>query len=89
VVHRRICLYCDSFDGDLWIARHPERAGLAVTADDSGHGFKFAPVLGGLVADAVLGHEGPWAKRFAWREPAEQRFEEARFAGAPSPGGTS
>jgi sarcosine oxidase len=89
VVHRRLCLYCDSFDGDLWITRHPERAGLVVAAGGSGHGFKFAPVLGDLVADAVLGRDGPWAKRFAWRKPVEQRFEEARFAGAPRLGGTS
>lgn len=81
LVGTRLCLYCDSFDGDLWIARHPERDGLVVAAGGSGHGFKFAPLLGPLVADAVEGAEGPWSGRFAWRARGASRFEDARFGG--------
>ncbi len=52
IVYTRICLYCDTNDGDFWIAPDPDRQGLIVAAGDSGHGFKFAPVLGELIADA-------------------------------------
>mgnify|MGYP001225577443 CR=1 FL=1 len=82
VVHRRTCMYCDSFDGDLWIDRDPDRDGLVVAAGGSGHAFKFAPLIGGIAADAVEGHDNAWASRFAWRERGEIRTEEARFAGS-------
>ena len=53
--------------------------GLAVAAGDSGHGFKFAPVLGEIIADAVEGRATPFTRRFAWRDPAARRTEDARF----------
>jgi glycine/D-amino acid oxidase-like deaminating enzyme len=80
VVGTRLCLYCDSFDGDLFIARHPEASGLVIAAGGSGHGFKFAPVLGDIIADVAEGKPNRWAHRFAWREHAEPRFEGARQA---------
>lgn len=67
IVHRRLCVYGDSRDLHFWIAADPERAGLVVAAGGSGHGFKFAPVLGDLVADAVEGNENPELQRFRWR----------------------
>ena len=42
VVGSRVCLYCDSFDGDLLIAQDPAREGLTVASGGSGHGFEFA-----------------------------------------------
>lgn len=78
VVHRRLCLYCDSWDGDFWIDWDPNREGLLVAAGGSGHGFKFAPGLGGLIADKVEGKENPWAYRFRWRPPGARRTEAAR-----------
>src|SRR5207302_2027537 len=68
VAFTRLCLYSDAFDGDFLIARHPARPGLTVAAGGSGHAFKFAPVLGDLIADAVEGQAGPFARRFGWRE---------------------
>ncbi len=81
VVGERLCLYCDTFDGDFWIAADPERPGLVVATGGSGHGFKFAPVLGDLTADAVEGTPGPWAWRFRWRAPGDRRTEDARHDG--------
>ena len=78
VVHRRLCLYCDTFDGDFWIDHDPERPGLVVAAGDSGHGFKFAPVIGGLIADVVQGRQNAWADRFSWRRRTHDRREAAR-----------
>lgn len=77
----RLCLYCDTFDGDFWIDRDPARPGLVVAAGDSGHGFKFAPVLGGLIADVVEGKPNEWAGRFRWRARGRDATEAARAAG--------
>lgn len=83
VVYTRLCLYCDVLDGHFWIDRHPQVEGLTVTAGGSGHGFKFAPVLGDLSADAVEGKENPDLERFRWRElDATTVIEEAtRYQG--------
>jgi len=74
----RLCFYADSFDGDFLIDRHPDEPGLVVATGDSGHAFKFYPVLGELVADALLGAESPYLSRFAWREVGTSRVEQAR-----------
>jgi glycine/D-amino acid oxidase-like deaminating enzyme len=67
IVDRRLCVYGDTLDGHFWIARHPERPHLTVAAGGSGHAFKFAPVLGELIADAVLGRPHRLGHRFRWR----------------------
>lgn len=76
LIGSRLCLYCDAWDGDFWIDR--EREGLVVVAGDSGHGFKFAPVIGGLVADALEGRENGFLARFRARPRAGLRSEDAR-----------
>ena len=80
VVFTRVCFYCDTKDGDFWIAPDPERAGLTIAAGDCGHGFKFAPVLGGIIADAVEGKVNP---KFSWRPEVQAGVakEAARFQG--------
>lgn len=78
IVYRRICLYSDTHDAHFWIAPDPEHKGLVVAAGDSGHGFKFAPVLGSIIADAVEGKANPWLPKFRWRpEIKPTRKEEA------------
>ena len=81
IVHTRICLYCDTHDGHFWIAPDPERLGLIVATGDSGHGFKFAPVLGEIIADAAEGKSNPLLEKFRWRPEvcAGQQKEAARF----------
>lgn len=78
IVSMRLCLYCDTFDGNFWIDHHPYRPGLVVAAGDSGHAFKFAPVLGPLIADVVERKQNRWAQRFAWRERLHDGKEAAR-----------
>jgi sarcosine oxidase / L-pipecolate oxidase len=78
MVASRLCLYADSFDGDFFIDRHPDRAGLVVSGAGSGHGFKFAPMLGILTADAVEGKPNPWLTRFRWRSEGPRKTEGAR-----------
>ncbi len=83
VAHTRVCVYCDTWDGHFWIARDPDREGLVVAAGGSGHAFKFAPVIGDVVADAVEGRAGPLLDRFRWRPEARpsQSEEAARHRG--------
>jgi glycine/D-amino acid oxidase-like deaminating enzyme len=81
IAYTRVCMYCDTNDGDFWIAPDPERPGLVVAAGDNGHGFKFAPVLGEIIADAVEGKANPLLHKFRWRpevRPGEKK-EAARF----------
>lgn len=83
IVYTRVCVYGDTWDEHFWIARDPDRQGLVVAAGGSGHGFKFAPVLGDLIADAALGVENPALHRFRWRpevRPARGQ-EESRHHG--------
>jgi glycine/D-amino acid oxidase-like deaminating enzyme len=83
IVFRRICLYCDTHDGNFWIAPDPERPQLIIAAGDCGHGFKFAPVLGEIIADAVEAKSNPLLEKFRWRPEvkAGETKEAARFRG--------
>ena len=80
-VYTRLCLYSDTRDGDFWIARDPTLPNVTVAGGGSGHGFKFAPVLGPLIADAVEGTANPLARKFRWRPEVEPgaRREAARY----------
>ncbi len=82
IVYTRICFYCDTHDGNFWIAPDPERLGLIIAAGDSGHGFKFAPVLGEIIADAVEDKANPLLEKFRWRPEVRSGTEKeaARFA---------
>lgn len=82
IVYTRVCLYCDTRDENFWIAPDPEREGLIVATGDSGHAFKFAPVLGSLISDAVERNPNPLLEKFRWRDDQEARGTEAsRFRG--------
>ncbi len=71
----RVCVYCDTHDEHFWIARHPQLENLVVATGGSGHAFKFAPLLGGWIADAL---EGNVIDRFRWRADLRSaRGEEA------------
>eukprot|EP00123_Amoebidium_parasiticum_P015844 comp23173_c0_seq1/m.37527 comp23173_c0_seq1/g.37527 ORF comp23173_c0_seq1/g.37527 comp23173_c0_seq1/m.37527 type:complete len:545 (-) comp23173_c0_seq1:446-2080(-) len=67
----RMCWYCDSFDGQFYIDYVPNRPGLFVCSGDSGHGFKFTPIIGDIAADVITGTPNRFASRYAWREKAK------------------
>lgn len=71
----RLCHYDNSPDDDFLLGPHPAREGLVLAAGLSGHGFKFAPVLGEALAAWALGEE-PHHDLRAWSP--------ARFLGAGS-----
>jgi sarcosine oxidase len=47
----KICLYTDTPDGHFVVDRHPEWPNVVFAAGFSGHGFKFATVIGEILAD--------------------------------------
>lgn len=49
-----VCLYTMTPDRHFLIDRHPRWGNVAFAAGFSGHGFKFAPVVGEALADLVL-----------------------------------
>lgn len=49
-----VCLYTMSPDEHFIVDRHPQDERIVFAAGLSGHGFKFAPVLGALLADLAL-----------------------------------
>jgi glycine/D-amino acid oxidase-like deaminating enzyme len=78
IVERRLCVYGDTMDGNFWIAPHPDRPGVVVATGGSGHAFKFAPVLGDLIAAIAVGESHPLEKKFCWRGIATTDREAAR-----------
>jgi sarcosine oxidase len=50
-----VCRYTDAPDGHFVVGPHPASARVTVVSPCSGHGFKFAPVIGEVVADLVTG----------------------------------
>jgi glycine/D-amino acid oxidase-like deaminating enzyme len=83
ITHRRLCVYCDTADENFWIARHPQRPSLTIATGGSGHAFKFAPVLGDVIADIALGIPHALANKFRWRPEltTPQGAEAARHHG--------
>jgi sarcosine oxidase len=53
VVRTVTCMYTNTPDGHFAIGLHPEDARITVLSACSGHGFKFAPVVGDIAADLV------------------------------------
>jgi sarcosine oxidase len=49
-----VCLYTMSPDEHFLVDRHPQHPNVVFAAGLSGHGFKFAPVLGKALADLAL-----------------------------------
>lgn len=48
------CHYTNTPDGHFAIGRHPEHAHVMIVSACSGHGFKFAPVVGEAVSDLLV-----------------------------------
>jgi sarcosine oxidase len=50
-----VCLYTNTPDDHFWIDSHPAHPQVLIASPCSGHGFKFAPVIGEILADLVQG----------------------------------
>lgn len=53
IVRAKVCMYTDTPDLNFAIGLYPESSRVAVGCGFSGHGFKFSPVLGEILADLV------------------------------------
>lgn len=51
LLHSATCMYSNTPDQHFVIARHPDCANVTVACGFSGHGFKFVPVVGEILAD--------------------------------------
>ncbi len=60
LANARVCLYTNTPDEQFVIDRHPAAPGVAFASACSGHGFKFAPVVGEILADLVLDRATTW-----------------------------
>jgi sarcosine oxidase len=55
----KTCLYTMTPDGDFLLDRLPSAPQIVVASPCSGHGFKFAPVIGEILADVATGGMTP------------------------------
>ncbi|KWX59610.1 N-methyl-L-tryptophan oxidase [Mycobacterium sp. NAZ190054] len=53
-LHSATCMYSNTPDQHFVIARHPDSVHVTVACGFSGHGFKFVPVVGEILADLAL-----------------------------------
>jgi len=54
VLDGKICMYALTPDEDFILDFHPAQPDLLIAAGFSGHGFKFAPVIGEILADLCI-----------------------------------
>lgn len=54
-----VCLYTTTPDEHFVIGLHPDAPQVAIAAGFSGHGFKFVPVVGEILADLVIDGSTP------------------------------
>ena len=66
------CMFTNSPDGHFIIDRHPDSSNLIVAAGFSGHGFKFACVVGELLAALACDPDASPVPLFAWDRFAQQ-----------------
>lgn len=62
--HHVVCMYTMSPDEHFVVDRHPEHPQVAFVAGLSGHGFKFASVLGEILSQLALDGQTPLATGF-------------------------
>lgn len=64
----RLCWYSDTPTGDFLIDYHPHWQGLFVATGDSGHAFKFLPVIGNKIVDCITRNCPPeFAGKWNWK----------------------
>lgn len=65
------CMYTNTADEHFVIARHPAHENVTVACGFSGHGFKFVPVVGEILADLTI--DGATRHPIALFDPARLR----------------
>jgi sarcosine oxidase len=74
LVQTATCMYTNTPDGHFVVGLHPRHRRVVLACGFSGHGFKFAPVVGEIAADLALdGHTRHPIALFDPRRPALAR----------------
>ena len=67
----RLCWYSDTPTADFIVDYHPQWKGLFVATGDSGHAFKFMPVIGDKIVDCLAGQcPSEFRTKWAWKPPS-------------------
>ncbi|KAH6605721.1 hypothetical protein Trco_004874 [Trichoderma cornu-damae] len=66
----RLCWYSDTSDGNFLADWHPGWEGLFIATGDSGHAYKFLPVLGDKLVDCMAGNGGKLGEKWKWKKEA-------------------
>lgn len=75
----RTCFYTETPDSDFVIGPHPDRPDVVVLAGFSGHGFKFAPLVGQVGVELAVDGGTTWpVERFA---PGREALKTAQLSG--------
>jgi sarcosine oxidase len=74
VMRSAVCMYTNTPDGHFVVDLHPDDPRIVLISACSGHGFKFAPVIGDIAADlATAGGTSRDISRFAAARFAKQQ----------------
>ncbi|KAI0079301.1 FAD dependent oxidoreductase [Panus rudis PR-1116 ss-1] len=79
----RMCWYTDSPDDDWLIGYHPNDPAIAFATAGSGHAYKFLPIIGRLVADAIEGKLEPTLVQKFALDRQRTHHEPNRFGETP------
>ena len=60
LLSQRVCLYTNTPDGHFIVDQHPECNRATIACGFSGHGFKFASVMGAVLADLATEGKTDW-----------------------------
>jgi len=60
LLSQSVCLYTNSSDGHFIVDRHPEHSRVSIACGFSGHGFKFASIMGEVLADLATEGKTDW-----------------------------
>ncbi len=64
-INTSMCMYTMTPDEDFIIDRHPQHANVSIAAGFSGHGFKFATIIGEHLADLAMEESAATIPTFA------------------------
>jgi sarcosine oxidase / L-pipecolate oxidase len=71
-----LILVCRSPDGDFLIDYHPDCSNLFLATGGSGHAFKFFPVIGEKIVDAIQGClEAELREIWRWKKKRENSVQ--------------
>jgi sarcosine oxidase len=72
-VRTGVCMYTNSPDLHFIIDRHPQHPNVALAGGFSGHGFKFCPVVGELLAELTVDPAAQALELFRWSRLSSER----------------